>query len=101
MSIPLCRCLDLGKSLALFEPPLLLQPHNLEALEVGQSLPARLLHALLGPVALLPLGIDAGLLPSGRDGSCAGTTGELVDDESGQKQVGERERLAGNGELGV
>lgn len=93
--------LDLGKSLALLEAALLLQPHNLEALEVGKGLAAHLLRALLGPVALPPLLIDTSLLPSGLDGTGAGTTGQLVDHESGQEEVGEGERLTGNGEAGV
>lgn len=55
---PLCRGLDLGQSLALLESLLLLEAHNLEALEVGQAAPPRNLVALLGPVRLLPLGVD-------------------------------------------
>lgn len=55
---PLCRGLDLCQRLALLEPPLLLEAHHLEAVKVGQVLPPLDLIPLLGPVALLPLGVD-------------------------------------------
>lgn len=42
---------------------LLLQPHNLEALEVGQVLPPLNLGSLLGEAALSPLAINVLLLP--------------------------------------
>lgn len=67
----LCGGLDLGQSLALLESSLLLESHNLEAIEVGQVLPPGDLLTLLGPVALLPLGVDFVLLPKLPDGTVA------------------------------
>lgn len=96
-----CRGLDLGQRLALLESPLLLQPHELEAVEVGERLAALLLKLLLGPVALLPLSIDPGLLPRTLDGGGAGTAGQLLDNEGCEESVGERDGRAGSGELGV
>lgn len=97
----LSRGLDLGESLALLEAALLLEAHNLEAVEVGEGLAALLLELLLGPVALLPLGIDASGLPGLLDGTSAGTTGKLLDDEGGEKGLGEGNDAAGGSELGV
>lgn len=97
----LSRGLDLGESLALLEAALLLEAHNLEAVEVGEGLAALLLELLLGPVALLPLGIDASSLPSLADGTGAGTTGKLLDDDGGEKGSGEGDDAAGSSELGV
>lgn len=69
----LCRGLDLRQGLPLLEAALLLESHNLESIEVCQRLPSLLLEALLGPVALLPLRVDAGLVPRRLDGCCART----------------------------
>jgi len=93
--------LDLGKSLVLLEAPLLLQPHNLEAVEVGEGLAALLLEGLLGPVALLPLSVDTSGLPSLLDGTRPGTTGKLLDDDGCEEGPRERNGAAGSGELGV
>jgi len=71
---------NLREHASLFEPPLLLKPHDLESVEVGESLSALDLLSALGPVGLLPLGIDLVLLPELLDGGGAGTTGEAVDD---------------------
>lgn len=95
----LSRGLDLGESLALLEPSLLLQPHNLEAVKVGKGLALLLLLLLLGPVGGSPLGVNAGSLPGLLDGTCPGTAGELIDDDGGQEGVGERDLAAGGDEL--
>jgi len=97
----LCRSLDLGQSLALLEPPLLLQPHNLEPVEVGERLAALLLELLLGPVALGPLGVNTGSLPRLLDGTRPRAAGELVDNDRREESAGELDDAAGGGELVV
>ena len=79
---PLCGGLDLGQSLALFESSLLLESHNLEAVEVGKTLPPLNLIALLGPVGLLPLGVDLGLLPQLSDDASSRAAVQILDDQS-------------------
>jgi hypothetical protein len=59
----LCRCLDLGESLADFVSLLLLGTEELEALEVGQGFSALCPLAALGPLARLPLLVDLALCP--------------------------------------
>lgn len=54
---------DLVEDAALLEPPLLLEPHDLEAVEVREALSALHLLPALEPVGLLPLGVDLVLLP--------------------------------------
>ncbi len=97
----LCRSPDLGQSLALLEPPLLLQPHNLEPVEVGERLAALLLELLLGPVALGPLGVNTSGLPRLLDGTRPRAAGELVDNDRREEGVGELDDAAGGGELVV
>ena len=97
---PLCRGRDLGKSLALLETSLLLEAHDLEAVEVGEGLAALLLELLLGPVALSPLGVDAGSLPRLLDGTGPCAAGELVDDDGCEEGVGESDGGAGGGKTG-
>jgi hypothetical protein len=97
----LCRSPDLGQSLALLEPPLLLQPHDLEAVEVGERRAALLLELLLGPVALAPLGVDASSLPRLLDGTGPRATGQLLDNDRGEESPGELDNTAGSRELGV
>lgn len=95
-SIPLCARLDLGQSLALLEAALLLQPQNLEAVEVGEGLPPLVLDTLLVPVGGSPLAVDLGLLPGGLDGTAPCGTGQLVDDDGGQEDIGQGNGLPGN-----
>jgi hypothetical protein len=95
-SIPLCARLDLGQSLALLETALLLQPQDLEAVEVGEGLPPLVLDTLLVPVAGLPLAIDIGLLPSGLEGTAPCGTGQLGDNDRGQEDIGQGKGLPGN-----
>jgi hypothetical protein len=95
------RGADLDQSLALLEPPLLLQPHDLEAVKVGERLAALLLELLLSPVALLPLSVDTGSLPRLLDGTRPGAAGELLDNDRGEQGVGERDDATGGGEAGV
>lgn len=97
----LCRGLDLGQSLALFESSLLLEAEDLEALKVRQSLPPLDLLTLLGPVRLLPLGVDLGLLPLLLEGGLSCAAVETLNDEVREKGSGQGERLSGNHELGV
>lgn len=85
-----CSGLDLGQSLALLEPPLLLQPHNLEPVEVGERLAAFLLELLLRPVALMPLRVDTGSLPRLLNGARPRAAGQLLDHnrcEEGLRQL--------------
>ena len=96
-----CGSLDLGKRLVLLEASLLLQPHDLEAVKVGQTPATLLLQLLLGPVGLLPLGVDLGLLPRLLDGAGPGAAGQLLDRELRDEDVGERDLGAESGELGV
>lgn len=98
---PLRRGLDLDQGLALFETALLLEAEDLEAVEVAQVLSPLDLGAALEPVGLLPLLVDLGLLPELLDGAGTGATGQVRDNERGEKSVGERDGLAGDGELGV
>jgi hypothetical protein len=97
----LSRGLDLGQSLALFEAALLLEAHNLEAVEVGQVLSPLDLVALLGPAGLSPLAVDLGLLPELAESSLAGAARKVLNDEAGEKALLERDGLPGDGELGV
>lgn len=97
----LCGGLDLGQSLALLESSLLLESHNLEAVEVGQVLPPLDLVALLGPVALLPLGIDLVLFPKLLDNTVTGSTEEALDDELRKQALGEGDGLTRNRQGGV
>lgn len=93
--------LDLGESLALLEPSLLLEAHDLETVEVGEGLAALLLQRLLCPVALLPLCVDTSGLPGLLDGTGSGATGKLLDDEWCEKGLGEGDGTAGSRKLGV
>lgn len=100
-STKLCRGLDLGQSLALLESLLLLESHNLEAVKVRQVLPPLHAVALLGPVALLPLGVNLGLLPQLLNSAVPGAAQEIFDDELRQQTLGQGNGLPGNGKLGV
>ncbi|KAI6753107.1 hypothetical protein HG531_005276 [Fusarium graminearum] len=95
------RCLDLGQSLALFESSLLLESENLETLEVGKSLPSLHLVPLLGPVGLLPLGVDLGLLPELSDNTSSGTAVQALNNERGEENLVEGNSLSGSGEASV
>ena len=98
----LVRSLDnLGQGLADLETCLLSQTQNLESLEVGQCSSSLPLGALLGPGALLPLGLDASLLPCGLDGTGAGSSWKLGENQWCENEVGKGSSLAGNGGLGV
>lgn len=95
----LCGCLDLDESLALLESSLLLEAQDLESLEVGEGSALLLDGTGLGPGGLLPLGVDLGLLPEALDGTGAGTTGELLNDERCEENVGEGKRLSEDNKL--
>lgn len=97
----LCGGLDLGESLALFESALLLQAQDLESVKVGQVAALLLLVLGLGPAALLPLGVDLGLLPELLDDTGAGGTGQLLDDERCEEDLRKADSLSGDDELGV
>ena len=86
----LCRSLDLRQRFALLEPPLLLEPQDLEPLKVRQGLPLVLLGALLGPIALLPLLVDLLLLPQLLDRAGPGAAGQTLKNEGRKEDVGER-----------
>ncbi len=94
--LPLCARLDLRQSLALLEAPLLLQPQDLEAVEVGEGLPPLLLQDLLVPVAGLPQAVDISLLPGSLDGTAPCAAGQLRDDDRGQEDVGQSDGLPGD-----
>lgn len=85
----------------LLESSLLLESHDLEAVEVRQVLPSLDLIALLRPVALLPLGVDLALLPSLLDGAVSRAAEETLNRELRQEALGEGDGLPGNGQLGV
>lgn len=97
----LCRGLDLGQRLPLLESSLLLQSHDLESVKIRQSLPSLLLQALLGPVGLLPLRVDLGLLPELLDGACPRTSGELLNNHLGEQAAGEGDGLSRDSEFGI
>ena len=75
---------------------LLSQSEDLEALKVGQVLPPLGALSVLRVVALSPLAIDLVLLPQLLDGTSAGSTGELGDNEVGEGSVGERKDVTGD-----
>lgn len=98
----LVRSLDnLGQGLADLETCLLSQTQNLESLEVGQCSSSLLLGALLSPGALLPLGLDASLLPCSLDGTGTGSSWELGENQWGENAVRKSDGLAGNSGLRV
>jgi len=76
-SEPLRRSPDLGQRLPDLKTCLLPQSHNLESLEICQGSSPLLLGALLGPGALLPLRLNAGLLPRCLDGAGSCASGKL------------------------
>ena len=77
------------------------QSHNLESLEIRQLSSPLLLAALLGPRALLPLRLDAGLLPLCLDRARSCATGKLLEDQRGEDELCGGDCLTGNGGLGV
>jgi hypothetical protein len=97
----LCGGLDLGQSLALLESSLLLESENLEAFEVGETLPPLHLIPLLSPVGLLPLGVDLGLLPKLSDDTSSGTAVQALNDKRGEEDLAEGNGLSGNSEASV
>lgn len=97
----LCRGLDLGQSLSLLESSLLLESQDLESVKVGESLPPGDLVSLLGPVGLLPLGVDLGLLPLLLDGAGSGAADETLNAQGGEEDLGEGDGLSLGGEVGV
>lgn len=56
---------------------------------------------LLSPRRLLPLSHDARLLDGGLEGCCAGSTGKLGYDESGEGEMAIGEGLTGNAGSGA
>lgn len=80
---------------------MLLQSHDLESVEVGERSSSLSLVLSLGPFALLPLGVNLRLLPCGLQGSRSDGTGQLLDRQVGQQDVGQRDSLSGNDQLGV
>lgn len=81
--------------------PLLLQDHDLEAVEVGQPTAELAGSDLLSPGRLSPLVGDTSLLPVLGDDTGAGTTGKLGDDDGGEGNVSESDGLAGDTGLGA
>ena len=82
-----------------FQTHLLPEAHDLEALEVVEVSPLVLLSALLGVVAVVELALDLLGLELLLEGDSASATGELLDNEAGEGQVGERSGVAGDGGL--
>lgn len=97
----LCRSLDLGQGLALLESSLLLQAEDLESVKVGKLGALALLLLSLGPVGLLPLLVDLGLLPELLDDGGPHAAGQVGQNEVGQDDLGERNGLAGNSQGSV
>jgi hypothetical protein len=83
----LCRSLNLGKGLADLVSLLLFDAEKLEALEVGQSFSALCPLAALGPLAVLPLLIDLGLLPELLQCTGPNSAGDL-DLNVGEEDIG-------------
>jgi hypothetical protein len=79
---------------------LLPEAHDLEALEVVQVSPLGGLLTLLGEVALVELALDLLGLPLLPEGNSAGTAGELLDNEAGERDGRQRGGVARDGELG-
>lgn len=92
---------DLGQRLAFLESLLLLESHDLEAVEVRQGLPPLDLIALLCPVAGLPFGVDLRLLPLLEERAVTRASVQALDDHLGEKDLGEGEGLPGDDKLGV
>jgi hypothetical protein len=80
----------------LFSTYLLAEAQNLEALKVGQVLPALSAVGLLGEARLGPLAIDLVLSPQLLDGAGTGSTGKLGDNEVGESGVSERQNVTGH-----
>ena len=79
-----------------FQTHLLPEAHDLEALEVVEVSPLGLLSALLGVVAVVELALDLLGLELLLEGDSAGAAGELLDDEAGERQAGERGGVTGD-----
>lgn len=75
---------------------LLAEAQNLEALEVGQVLPALSAVGLLGEARLGPLAIDLVLGPQLLDGAGTGSTGKLGDNEVSESGVSEGQNVTGH-----
>jgi len=75
---------------------LLAETQNLEALEVGQVLPAVGLLGLLGEAGLGPLAINLVLGPELLDGAGTGSTGKSGDGEGSESGVGEGKNVTGH-----
>lgn len=80
---------------------LLSQTQNLESLEIRECLSSLLLATLLGPRTLLPFRLDTGLFPLRLDYASSCTSGELLENQRGEDDVGKSDRLTGDGSLGV
>jgi hypothetical protein len=78
---------------------LLPEAHDLEALEVVQVPPLGGLLTLLGEVAVVELALDLLGLPLLLQGDGAGSAGELLENEAGERQNRERGGVAGDGGL--
>lgn len=87
---------DLSVRAADLVSPLLLQDHDLEAVEVGQSTAELAGGDLLSPGRLGPLVGNTGLLPELGDNTSAGTTGQLGNDDGSEGDVSKSDGLAGD-----
>lgn len=94
--VHLCRSLDLGQRLALLESSLLLQAEDLESVEVGQRCALGLLVLSLGPVRLLPLLVNLGLLPELLNSRSPRAAGQVGQNEVGKNGMGEGNGLSGD-----
>jgi hypothetical protein len=79
-----------------FQTHLLPEAHDLEALEVVEVSPLVLLSTLLGVVGVVELALDLLGLELLLEGDSASATGELLDDEAGERQAGERGGVTGD-----
>lgn len=79
---------------------LLPEAHNLEALEVAEVSPGGDLGALLGVVAAVELLLDLLGLPLLLERGGASSARKLLEDEAGERQVGEGLGVAGDNSLG-
>ena len=82
-------------------PALLLEEHDVEAVEVGEVPPLLGSLALLSPRGLLPLGNNLGRVEDLLDGRSTRGAGELLEDVRGEDEAAVGEGLAGDTSRGT
>ena len=82
-------------------PALLLEEHDVEAVEVGEVPPLLGSLALLSPRGLLPLGDNLGSVEDLLDGRSTCGTGQLLENVRGEDESSVSEGLAGDTSRGT